>query len=194
MTQEAIDARRKGWAIEVRVNRRPRRRISCRRQGRCLPGTPAGAGMRMPISGLRQGGVISPFYDSMQAKLIAVGATREQARHKLLQMLDETVLLGVSSNRDFLAQIVAHPVFADGRFSTGFIAEHFPAETISASREPDSLHVALAAALLYRTAADALQASAGIDPNCSTGKARHRLPSCSSSRPARKSSTSRSRP
>jgi geranyl-CoA carboxylase alpha subunit len=113
--------------------------------------------------GLRQGGEISPFYDSMQAKLIATGATREEARRKLLQMLDETVLLGVGSNRDFLTHIIGHPVFASGHFSTGFIAEHCPSESIGASRQPDLLHRALAAALLYRTAADELRRNAEFD-------------------------------
>ncbi len=163
MGQEAINARRKGWAIEVRLCTEDPAQNFMPQTGPLLAWrAPTGTGMRVD-HGLRQGGLISPFYDSMQAKLIALGATRDQARHKLLQMLDETVLLGVSSNRDFLAQIVAHPVFADGRFSTGFIAENFPSEMVSASREPDSLHAALAAVVLYRSAADALQASSGIE-------------------------------
>lgn len=163
MVQDEIMARRKGWAIEVRLCTEDPAQNFMPQTGPLLAWRPP-TGHRMRVDhGMRQGGEISPFYDSMQAKLIATGDTREQARRKLLQMLDETVLLGVSSNRDFLAQIVAHPVFAGGKFSTGFIAEHFPPDCVMASRQPDSLHSALAAALLYRTAADALQRDAGLD-------------------------------
>jgi geranyl-CoA carboxylase alpha subunit len=123
---------------------------------------PQGPGMRTD-HGLRQGGLVSPYYDSMQAKLIASGDTREQACRTLLHMLDHTVLLGVSSNLDYLRQIIAHPVFAAGDFSTGFIAEHLSPESFAASRAPTALHSALAAALLYRSQALALQADAGLD-------------------------------
>ena len=163
MTQEEIRARRKGWAIEVRLCTEDPARNFMPQTGSLLAWRPpTGAGMRVD-HGLRQGGVISPYYDSMQAKLIASGDTREQARRKLLQMLGEVVMLGVNSNLDFLRQIIAHPVFADGDFSTGFIAEHFTPEQLHGSRQPDAVHAALAAALLHRTAADRLGANAGVD-------------------------------
>jgi geranyl-CoA carboxylase alpha subunit len=163
MDQAEISARRKGWAIEVRLcTEDPAQNFMPQTGPLLVWRTPVGEGMRVD-HGLRQGGVISPFYDSMQAKLIASGSTREQARRKLLQMLDEVVLLGVNSNRDFLRQIIAHPVFADGHFSTGFIAENFSIDALSASRKPDLSHIALAAALLYRCAADQLGGDAGID-------------------------------
>ncbi len=163
MSQAQINARRQGWAIEVRLCTEDPARNFMPQTGPLLAWRPAtGAGMRVD-HGLREGGVISPFYDSMQAKLIASGATREQARHRLLQMLDETVLLGVNSNQDFLRQIIAHPVFADGHFSTGFIAENMPADTLSDARRPDATHSALAAVMLYRCAARKLADDAGLD-------------------------------
>lgn len=163
MTQAEISARRKGWAIEVRLcTEDPAQNFMPQTGPLLVWRPPTGEGMRVD-HGLREGGVVSPFYDSMQAKLIASGGTREQARRKLLQMLDDVVLLGVNSNRDFLRQIIAHPVFADGHFSTGFIAEHFSAEALGASRKPELVHTALAAVVLYRCAADSLGRGAGLD-------------------------------
>jgi geranyl-CoA carboxylase alpha subunit len=72
------------------------------------------------------GFVVSSFYDSMLAKVIAHGATRGEALSRLARALDRTVLLGVPSNRTFLARILRHPVFADGAaVSTAFIEQHF---------------------------------------------------------------------
>ncbi len=163
LAQEAINARRKGWAIEVRLCTEDPANNFLPQTGPLLAWhAPQGAGMRTD-HGLRQGGVVSPYYDSMQAKLIASGDTREQACRTLLHMLDHTVLLGVTSNRDYLRQIIAHPVFAAGDFSTGFIAEHLSPESFAASRVPTALHSALAAVLMYRSQALALQADAGLD-------------------------------
>ncbi|KVD87322.1 3-methylcrotonyl-CoA carboxylase [Burkholderia sp. ABCPW 14] len=76
---------------------------------------------------LADGIAISSFYDSMLGKLIAHGGTRAEAIDRLANALDDTVLLGVPSNRAFLARVLRHPSFVDGRtVSTAFIAQHFP--------------------------------------------------------------------
>jgi geranyl-CoA carboxylase alpha subunit len=98
----------------------------------------------------------------MQAKLIAHGPTRDLARRKLIKMLNETVLLGVTSNRDFLARIIDHEAFAGGDFSTAFIARHFPPESVKAMERPGLRHKALAAAVMYQTDAVSLQTGAGL--------------------------------
>ena len=163
MTQDEVLARRHGWAIEVRLCAEDPANDFMPQTGTVLAWQPAsGEGMRVD-HGLVEGQAISPFYDSMQAKLIAFGATREQARRKLLQMLDQTVLLGVTSNRDLLAKILRDEVFAAGDFSTAFIAQRFPGETIKATRQPSTRHQALAALLTYQSDALALQAQAGFD-------------------------------
>ena len=75
---------------------------------------------------LAEGALVSPHYDSMVAKLIAHGRTREEARRKLLNAVRHCVLLGVPSNQGFLADCLADPVFADGSaVHTGFVAERF---------------------------------------------------------------------
>lgn len=162
MAQDAILARRQGWAIEVRLCTEDPAHGFLPQTGTLLAWRPP-AGARMRVDhGLREGGVIAPHYDSMQAKLIASGADREQARRTLLRMLDETVLLGVASNRDFLRQVAAHSAFASGRFSTDFVAEHFPAGALAAGLAGDKVHRALAALLFYRQDADALARGAGV--------------------------------
>jgi geranyl-CoA carboxylase alpha subunit len=75
---------------------------------------------------LAPGLALTPFYDSMLAKVIAHGATRAEALDRLARALDRTVLLGVPSNRAFLARILRHPAFAGGTdVSTAFIDRHF---------------------------------------------------------------------
>jgi len=73
---------------------------------------------------LRSGAAIPPFYDSMIAKLIAVGKTRDDARRQLLRGLGETVALGIRTNQEFLARCLAHPAFAAGGATTSFITRH----------------------------------------------------------------------
>jgi geranyl-CoA carboxylase alpha subunit len=64
------------------------------------------------------------FYDSMVAKLIAHGTTREEAIRKLITGLEDTVALGVRTNQHFLQRCLAHPVFAAGAATTAFIEQY----------------------------------------------------------------------
>ncbi len=75
-------------------------------------------------SGVGEGDHISSFYDPMLGKLIAWGENREEARLRLLGMLDEFAVGGVKTNLAFLRRIIAHPAFADGQLDTGFIPRH----------------------------------------------------------------------
>lgn len=83
----------------------------------------AGPGRRVD-SGVAEGDEVSPFYDPMLAKLIAWGENREEARQRLLAMLDETAVGGFKTNLAFLRRVLAHPAFADAELDTGFIARH----------------------------------------------------------------------
>jgi geranyl-CoA carboxylase alpha subunit len=67
---------------------------------------------------------IPAFYDSMIAKLVAHGPTREAARTRLLAGLGDTQALGVRTNAGFLADCLAHPAFAAGTATTTFIAQN----------------------------------------------------------------------
>ena len=84
----------------------------------------ASGGGRRVDSGVAEGDSVSPFYDPMLGKLIAWGENREQARLRLLAMLDDTLVGGVKTNLAFLRRILAHPAFAACELDTGFIPRH----------------------------------------------------------------------
>lgn len=65
-------------------------------------------------SGVEEGGEISTHYDSMIAKVIVWGETREIARKRLIHALEETVLLGIKSNQSFLIDILKSDFFISG--------------------------------------------------------------------------------
>ena len=81
---------------------------------------PQGEGLRVD-SGVEAGDDVTPFYDPMIAKLIAHGATREQALDRLSSALDNTVVVGPRSNAGFLAALCRAGEFRAGQFDTGFI-------------------------------------------------------------------------
>ncbi|MGY2200409.1 acetyl/propionyl/methylcrotonyl-CoA carboxylase subunit alpha [Pseudomonas gingeri] len=83
----------------------------------------AGPGRRVD-SGVAEGDSVSPFYDPMLGKLIAWGETREQARLRLLAMLDEFAVGGLKTNLGFLRRIIGHPAFATAELDTGFIPRY----------------------------------------------------------------------
>jgi geranyl-CoA carboxylase alpha subunit len=90
----------------------------------------SGVGVRID-SGICSGQDISPFYDPMVAKVIAGGPTREIARLRLLEALNETLLFGTRNNKDFLVACLEKQVFIDGQATTAFIAEEFVEGEIS---------------------------------------------------------------
>jgi geranyl-CoA carboxylase alpha subunit len=85
----------------------------------------AGEGVRVD-SGVVAGQEISPFYDPMLAKIMAFGATRDQARMRLIAALKDTAVFGVRTNRDFLIDVLGRQRFADGAATTAFIALEYP--------------------------------------------------------------------
>jgi 3-methylcrotonyl-CoA carboxylase alpha subunit len=72
-------------------------------------------------SGVRQGDTISPFYDSMVAKLIVHGATREQALARMDAALAQTHIVGLTTNVQFLRHVVTSPSFARAQLDTALI-------------------------------------------------------------------------
>ncbi|MEN9689055.1 MAG: hypothetical protein RI998_1052 [Pseudomonadota bacterium] len=100
---------------------------------------------------LANGADIPPFYDSMMAKFISHGDNREEARRRLLQGLQDTVCLGVTSNQAFLSACLAHPVFAAGEATTGFIAQHAQA-LLQTDADVVQQVLALAAVVMIETA------------------------------------------
>ncbi|MGP7796901.1 acetyl/propionyl/methylcrotonyl-CoA carboxylase subunit alpha [Sphingomonas sp. CLY1604] len=73
-------------------------------------------------TGVEQGATITPFYDPMIAKVIAHGATREEARETLADTLDAAIVWPLRSNAGFLVEALDHPAFVAGTLDTGLIA------------------------------------------------------------------------
>jgi propionyl-CoA carboxylase alpha chain len=125
-TQSQI--RRDGWAIECRINAEDPFRNFLPSTGRLVrfqPPDPEPGAVRVD-TGVYEGDEISIYYDSMIAKLIVHGGTRDQAISRMHHALNAFVVRGVSTNLAFQAALTRHPRFIAGKFHTGFIAEEFP--------------------------------------------------------------------
>ena len=85
---------------------------------------PGGNGIRIDTA-IYEGYTISPHYDSMIAKIIVHGVTRNEAIAKMKRALEELVIEGVETNRDFLFEIIKTPDFIRGNFDTSFIEKNF---------------------------------------------------------------------
>ncbi len=79
-----------------------------------------GDGIRVD-SGVREGDVVTPFYDPMIAKIIAHGASRDEALDRLAQALDESLVAGPRTNLGFLRRLTQDEGFRSGAFDTGLI-------------------------------------------------------------------------
>ncbi|MBK5528416.1 acetyl/propionyl/methylcrotonyl-CoA carboxylase subunit alpha [Pseudomonas sp. TH06] len=151
LTQEQVQLN--GHAMEVRLYAEDPAQDFLPQTGRIEAWEPAfGHGARID-HGLCEGQSISPFYDPMLGKLIAHGASREEARRKLLRAVQDTVLLGVQSNQRLLERLLQHPQFISGEFSTGFIAQHFSDHPCLHTYTPSAEELAIAAALFYLASA-----------------------------------------
>ena len=111
----------KGHCIECRINaENPSKNFRpCpgKITGLILPG---GNGIRIDTF-VYAGYTIPPNYDSMIAKIIAFGKTRNEAISKMKRALEETVIEGVDTNIDFLFEIIRNPNFIRGKFDTSFV-------------------------------------------------------------------------
>ena len=97
--------------------------------------------------GLAENLSVSPYYDSMLAKVVVHGATREQARRKLALALRDTALLGVTTNQPFLLRCLEHPAFIAGACDTGFV-DRAIGQGLAADPPPGAGIVARAAVLI----------------------------------------------
>ncbi len=94
--------------------------------------------------GVRQGDAISPFYDSMLAKLIVHGKTREEALARLDEALAQTRIVGLATNVQFLRYVVRSPSFANANLDTALIPRE---SAVLFNQEPVGLAMAAATAV-----------------------------------------------
>jgi len=121
------DVKLNGWAMEARVYAEDPSRNFLPSTGRLTRYRPPEEtdGVRVD-TGVYEGGEISIYYDPMIAKLITYGADRGAAIAAMQHALDAYYIRGVSHNIAFLASLMAHPRFGEGRLTTNFIAEEYP--------------------------------------------------------------------
>ncbi len=143
LAQEQIELN--GHAIEVRLYAEDPSANYLPQTGRIVAWRPAeNTGVRVD-SGIIEGQQVTPHYDPMLAKIIAHGVNRDQALRRLRTALEDTRLLGVVTNREFLQNILRESDFADGGATTAFLAER---PQLCARPQSDGAATALAAVLL----------------------------------------------
>lgn len=109
-------------------------------------GEPAGPGIRVD-SGIYSGAEVSVYYDPILSKLIAWGPDREAARKRMINALSSYVILGVTTQIDYLRDVLNHSEFIEGRTYTDFIPTHMPEWSASESAADDVPFVLAAGAL-----------------------------------------------
>ena len=123
LTQDQVVCR--GHAIECRINAE-----DINKGFFPVPGKienisfPAGAGVRVD-SHTYTGYKITPFYDSLIAKLIVVDTDRQSAINRMLRALDELKVTGIPTTAPFHQKILRHPSFASGEYNTRWVEESF---------------------------------------------------------------------
>jgi acetyl/propionyl-CoA carboxylase alpha subunit len=138
------DLRLRGHAIEARITAERADRDFQPATGRLVSVVPP-RGLRFD-SGVETGSEIGLYYDSLLAKLIVHGATRQTALSRLASGLKTLTLLGVATTQPFLLDAINHPLFANGNATTRFIETAFPGGW---RPDPDALAILRAAAAAY---------------------------------------------
>ena len=94
-------------------------------------------------SGVESGSIVSPYYDSMLAKLIAYAGTRSEALDTLRGALDQTSIFGIVTNQSFLARLIGLPETRNATFHTRLIDEQI--DRLLGKTKPDARTLALGA-------------------------------------------------
>jgi acetyl-CoA carboxylase biotin carboxylase subunit len=121
-TQE--DVKLNGWAIECRINAENPAKNFMPSPGKITNYlAPGGFGVRVDSAAF-SGYTIPPYYDSMIAKLIVWGKTRQEAIDRMKRALGEFVIEGITTTIPFHLKMMEHEVFISGHFDTKFLETH----------------------------------------------------------------------
>lgn len=120
------DIQLQGAAIECRINAEDAEHgfIPSTGQVKYLYLPAGNLGMRIDTA-LYQGATVTPFYDSMIAKVIALCHNREEAIEKIKRLLNEMVIVGINTNQTFQQALLTDPTFISGQFSTAYLEKQF---------------------------------------------------------------------
>jgi acetyl-CoA carboxylase biotin carboxylase subunit len=162
-TQEEVSFR--GHAIECRI-------CAEDAENNFLPATgrithlrpPSGPGIRED-RGVEEGDDVGVFYDPLLAKLIAWGATRDEARARMVRALREYEVLGVRTNIDLCHFVLTHTAFAKGDISTHFISRYFSRDGLQGGTPVEEAAAAAVCALIARGAENAERAGQEVSRN-----------------------------
>ena len=138
----------RGAAIEVRLYAEDPANSFLPACGTILDWHTANCGGARFDSGVETGSEVTIHYDPMLAKVIAHGSTRHEAIRQLNYALNNLSLLGVTTNRAFLSEVITHPRFVSGDFDTHFIEENLPNWSQRADSDLDSDCIAIVVSLL----------------------------------------------
>jgi propionyl-CoA carboxylase alpha chain len=140
----------RGWAVEARVCAEDPGRGFLPATGMITRYSPAqGANIRLD-SGVEAGSLVSVYYDSLLAKVVAWGETRQNAIDALVRALNGYHIEGLATNVDFVNSILTHPEFVAGNLSTAFVETHFEKGLPKIPPPVERLHfMAMAATIVY---------------------------------------------
>jgi acetyl/propionyl-CoA carboxylase alpha subunit len=139
----------KGWAIECRINAEDPYNNFMPAVGTITTfNVPTGPGVRVD-SGVYSGYEITPYYDSMIAKLICWGEDRAEAILRMRRALDEFTIMGLKHNIPFHQNLMDSFSFLAGNFDTRFVEERFTMTTYEQSPKESDLETAAIAATLF---------------------------------------------
>ena len=149
LTIKQSDVKITGWAIECRVNTEdPQNRFS--------PQTGFIEKIRFPNNpnvrietGVHNGSVVTPYFDSMIAKIIVHGNTRQDTINKTLEALKDFSLVGLKTTVPFCKAVLQDTEFVSARYTTRWVSQIFKPEMLE--HADDELIGALAATIIYAT-------------------------------------------
>lgn len=145
------DLMQRGHAIECRLYAEDPARGFLPATGKiALLREPHGPGRRID-SGIMANMEVTPYYDPILCKLVSYGRNRDEAIVRMQALLRDYTLLGITTNRQFLLEILESKPFADGDTDTSFIDRHFPAWQPAASIPSEIRALAAVGEMLYRS-------------------------------------------
>lgn len=141
------DVKIQGWAIECRVNTEdPQNRFSPQTGYIDLIQFPQHPAIRIE-TGVVSGSVVTPYFDSMIAKIIVHGESRQDAIAKTLEALNEFGLIGLKTTVPFCKVVLQHPEFVNASYTTRWVDQVYTPEMLE--NEEDEMIGALAATIMY---------------------------------------------
>lgn len=155
---EQKDIKINGWAIEIRVNTEDP-------QNRFAPQTGFIDKVYFPVdnhirieTGVRSGSIVTPYFDSMIAKIIVHGNDRTDVIEKTLKALYEFSLVGLKTTVPFCRAVLQHPDFVNATYTTRWVDQVYTPEMLE--NEEEEMIGALAATIMY--ASEYLQLSSDV--------------------------------